>query len=41
MTAAELEAVADAENRIGVLLDAGMDYQQIKNALLRRCAATA
>lgn len=36
MTSAELEAVADAENRIAVLLEAGLDYAQIKQALLAR-----
>lgn len=40
MTAAELEAVADAENRIAVLIEAGIDYAQIKEALLRRRAAS-
>lgn len=41
MTAAELEAVADAENRIGVLIEAGLEYQQIKRTLLDRRQASA
>jgi len=41
MTAAELEAVADAENRIGVLIEAGLEYQQIKRALLQRRVKSA
>lgn len=35
MTSAELEAVADAENKIGVLLDAGLAYAEIKEYLMR------
>ena len=35
MNADELAAVASMENRISVLLDVGMSYQQIKNSLLR------
>lgn len=35
MNADELAAVASMENRISVLLDIGMSYQQIKNSLLR------
>lgn len=35
MNADELAAVASIENRISVLLDIGMSYQQIKNSLLR------
>lgn len=35
MTSAELEKVADVENRIGVLLEAGFDYQDVKRALER------
>ena len=34
MNADELAAVASMENRISVLLDIGMSYQQIKNSLL-------
>ena len=35
MNADELAAVASMENRISVLLDIGMSYQQIKNSLLQ------
>lgn len=35
MNADELAAVASMENRISVLLDVGMSYQQIKNSLLQ------
>lgn len=35
MNADELAAVASMENRISVLLDIGMSYQQVKNSLLR------
>lgn len=38
MTSAELEAVADAENKIGVLLDAGFAYAEIKDYLMRGTA---
>lgn len=41
MTAAELEAVADAENRIAVLIEAGLAYPQVKRALLERRRASA
>ena len=35
MTSGELEAVVGMENRISVLLEIGMDYQQIKAGLER------
>ena len=35
MSSDELTAVSKMENRISVLLEVGMDYQQVKNALLR------
>ena len=41
LTSAELAAVADVENRIGVMIDAGFDYQTIKAALAKRAALTA
>ena len=41
MTSDELEAVADAENRIAVLVEAGLEYPQIKRALMERRRASA
>ena len=35
MSSDELAAVSKMENRISVLLEVGMDYQQVKNSLLR------
>ncbi len=39
MTAAEIEAVAKQQNRIAVLVDMGMDYQQAKATLMNRMIA--
>lgn len=39
LTSAELAAVADVENRIGVMIDAGFDYQTIKAAIQKRLTA--
>lgn len=39
LTSAELEAVSKAENKIGVLLECGFEYDAIKNALMRGVSA--
>lgn len=41
MTAEEILKIADAENRISVLIDAGFDYGQIKSALYMSRVAIA
>ena len=41
MNADELAAVASMENRISVLLEVGMDYQQVKNCLMQTKAIGA
>jgi len=40
MTSAEIEAIANLESKIGVLLELGMDYYQVKMLLLNRQIAT-
>ena len=41
MSSDELAAVSKMENRISVLLEVGMDYQQVKNCLMQTKAIGA